>query len=122
MYKDYEIKLNAILDSHKGVRVELKDLKTVEKVQKDLEKAVDELRKIQKKTFAKIRQAKVDLMSSGDKYTNLLSNSEKEINAFKEGAKNLGVKVNTKKYEDAIKEFESVVGMIKNYLKSIKGH
>ena len=103
-------------------KIELKDFKTVEKVQKDLEKAVDELRKMQKKTFAKIRQAKVDLMSSGDKYTNLLSNSEKEINAFKEGAKNLGVKVNTKKYEDAIKEFESVVGMINNYLKSIKGH
>lgn len=39
MYKDYEVKLNAILDTHKGVkRFDLKDIKTLDKLSGELEK------------------------------------------------------------------------------------
>ena len=39
MYKDYEVKLNAILDSHKGVkRFDFKDIKTLDKLSGELEK------------------------------------------------------------------------------------
>ena len=41
MYKDYEIKLNAILDKHGVQKVELKDLKTVKALVKEADSILD---------------------------------------------------------------------------------
>ena len=117
MYKEYEIKLNAILDKHKGVqKVDLKDLKTVEKVKKDLDKATELMEKQLKKTSKAVFDAHSDLRDLAGKYNTLVSKSSKEISAFEQAAKNLGVKVNTQKYKDAIDNFLDIKRKVSNYL------
>jgi len=49
MYKDYEIKLNAILDKHGVQKVELKDIKTLDKLESEAKKIIAELRKTKSK-------------------------------------------------------------------------
>jgi len=97
-------------------KVDLKDLKTVEKVKKDLDKATDLMEKQLKKTSKAVFDAHSDLRDVAGKYNSLVSKSGKEISDFEQAAKNLGVKVNTQKYKDAIDNFLDIKGKVSNYL------
>ena len=98
-------------------KVDLKDLKTVEKVKKDLDKATDLMEKQLKKTSKAVFDAKGDLRDVGSKYNALATKSLKQIQDFEQAAKNLGVKVNTQKYEDAVEKFYNIKAKVSNYLK-----
>ena len=100
MYKDYEVKLNAILDKHKGVqKVELdlikdalKWVKGVNLFGKNIDIDEEELEKV-------LRSIKVDTENLQEDYNNL----QKGIDAVEKAAKDLGVNVNSiPKYKEAL--------------------
>ncbi len=88
MYKDYEIKLNAILDKHKGVkRFDFKDIKTLEKLTGQLKSLVSKLDDSKIKSelgnFNKVNEVfKQDKEAEQNKWENLLK-KEKELEDFK---------------------------------------
>jgi len=99
MYKDYEIKLNAILDKHGVQKVELdlikdalKWVKGVNMFGKNIDIAEDELEKV-------LRSIKVDTENLQEDYNAL----QKGIDAVEKGAKDLGINVNSiPKYKEAL--------------------
>ena len=131
MYKDYEIKLNAILDKHKGVqKVELgliDDLdkkiesakvyiKSAQRLHKADEKDDEQLKDIKEKAqrVAKIVKEFIDLGKEriSEAKTELTS-TEKQIQKIKKSLKDLGLQ------ENAISQQISEVSKLKNTLKTI---
>ena len=93
MYKDYEIKLNAILDKHKRVkRFDFKDIKTLEKLTGQLKSLVSKL------DDSKIKSE----LGNYDKVNDEL----KKISAILDRAED-GISISKKKVEEAKKELEA---------------
>ncbi len=105
MYKDYEIKLNAILDKHKEPkRFDFKDIKTLEKLTGELKSLVSKL------DDSKIKSE----IGNYDKVNEEL----KKISAILDRAED-GISISKKKVEEAKKELEADN---KAYLKVDKKH
>jgi len=78
MYKDYEIKLNAILDKHKGVQKV--DLALIDDIEKLLDKGLAEKRQAEKT----LRKAATDLREGTKFLADAASKSQKALKSAKE--------------------------------------
>jgi len=138
MYKDYEIKLNAILDSHKGVqKIDLNSVKEVKEKYKTLIRAsetfadlferwniigkeIGSVSKMQKiiKNFADETKA---MQSQTNKYQNELDELEDSSRKLEEAAKKLGVDTKDitiiKQARNLIKNDIKSIGVVKKALK-----
>ena len=88
MYKDYEIKLNAILDKHKGVQKV--ELGLIDDLEKETKKAIDKFNSINssaRKAGSIIDKAESEAKKLNKVFTDLENNWEK----VKKQAKDLGV-------------------------------
>tara|TARA_R110002020_G_scaffold23381_1_gene77818 strand:+ start:225 stop:659 length:435 start_codon:yes stop_codon:yes gene_type:complete len=139
MYKDYEIKLNAILDKHKGVqKVELglvDDLeKSIDKINKDnsnLKKHIQNIQKAEQKfetTYQKARDLTENVYDNALKdYDNsrlVISTAEKYVKEIMVSAKELGINPQDikaiKEFKDAEKQHETVTDKIEIGLSNLK--
>lgn len=107
MYKDYEIKLNAILDKHKVQKVELG---IVEDIDKLFNKSKEDT-----KDFLKTRKKLSDIAADKNKaIAKLNRKSETLRKKFESAAKELGIDVKKseayKKIEAAIERFSEIQG------------
>lgn len=107
MYKDYEIKLNAILDKHGVQKVELAEID-------NLEKQLNNLRKIREQSY-KVGSKFMDLI---DDARETFSDVVTEFSKIKKSAKDLGIDYKTlpvnKDYEY---EKKKIATLLKNNVK-----
>tara|TARA_R110002020_G_scaffold204930_1_gene409272 strand:+ start:386 stop:754 length:369 start_codon:yes stop_codon:yes gene_type:complete len=90
MYKEYEIKLNAILDKHKGVqKVELGLVQDLEKLYSKIIKGASTADKAKNNTIEKIRQFKSEVVKIKQDAATGLNRIEK----FNIEAKKLGIDI-----------------------------
>lgn len=105
MYKDFEIKLNAILDKHKGVqKVKLGLVDDLVNATKNADKVADELNKLGNVTqelFFDVRELANKFNSTNKKYNASIKKGKEEFKKFNEiikrvekAAKDLGVPLN----------------------------
>tara|TARA_R100001224_G_scaffold77563_1_gene48113 strand:- start:735 stop:1121 length:387 start_codon:yes stop_codon:yes gene_type:complete len=125
MYKDYEIKLNAILDKHKGVqKVEFKDLKELKTYIKFADRSI----KQQGDTVidladaaAKVRKVRTEVKAELSIMESSLDTITNVMNTFKNNANKLGVNPETvKEYNDLGKQADRIEKQNKTIAKLLK--
>lgn len=117
MYKDYEIKLNAILDKHGVQKVELKDVKTIEALIKEgnsLLKKTETQSKNYSKKLSGLKQEKGNFENSIFDLDSFAENElPKNLYALRQAAEKIGVRVEEidvfKKGSDLRKKTQSFV-------------
>jgi hypothetical protein len=97
MYKDYEIKLNAILDKHKVQKVELGEIQEVSNEGKKLLKIANQIEMSMDEVISKID--KLETLSK--KGQAISTGLEKEIPKLKKDLANLGIKAQIKEIQQA---------------------
>ena len=117
MYKDYEIKLNAILDKHKGVqKIELASIQEVFNEGKKLLKIANEIEMSIDEVIFKID--KLEKISKKGK--SISSSLEKDIPKLKKELADLGIKAQIKeiqKAETALDFYNKKKAEIKKYIR-----
>ena len=118
MYKEYEIKLNAILDKHKGVqKVELGLVDDLNKLKKQFDTKI-------KPVFKEISKDKQDLMQKGKKAEQTVNKIEDEIEQklklVEKAAKDLGINISEIREYASLKTVLSIVPDMRKVFQSVQ--
>lgn len=100
----------------KAEKIELNAIDDLDKLAKKMTKAESDMLNQLKKTSKQIFDAKSDLRDVSAKFNRLVGDMAKLITNVEKAAKELGVKINTSKYQTAIDNFLEVRGKIRKYL------